>query len=147
MVLMARLSLLPSHCTYSIHMSALKGIKLTSAVTTVIFALAGTNFFKFLAALLVSLIQPFAYVYVGEAVLEAQRAYVTTTRRVEADELQIERKDSSNIASDVTLVASIVISLGAMFYINRKANKAKPGFVTERRMARRVSKSLSCTVV
>ena len=50
----------------------------------------------------------------------------------------VEHKGSnaSSIASNVTLVASILISIAAMFYINTKANKAKPGFITERRMAR-----------
>ncbi|KZV64588.1 hypothetical protein PENSPDRAFT_757124 [Peniophora sp. CONT] len=110
MVLMARLSLLPSH------------------FTTVVFALAGTSFWKFLAALIISLIQPFSNVYLGVAAIEKEEHKGSNT---------------SSIASNVTLVASILISLAAMFYINHNANKAKPDFITQRRMTRQGERSES----
>ena len=42
----------------------------------------------------------------------------------------------SKIASDVTIVAYVLITIIAMAYIDHKANKAKPDLVTERRMSR-----------
>ncbi|VDC01184.1 unnamed protein product [Peniophora sp. CBMAI 1063] len=103
-VLMARLSFLPSH------------------FTTIVFAMAGTNFWKFLVALIVSLIQPFTYVYLGAVAIQ---------------KAEHKEDNTSQTVSTLTTVASVIIGLAAMLYINVKANKAKPDFITERRLARR----------
>ncbi|KZV71221.1 hypothetical protein PENSPDRAFT_751930 [Peniophora sp. CONT] len=112
MVLMTRLSVLPS------------------SYTTVVFALAGTNFFTFLSALVLSLVQPLANVYIGVLARESADGQSTST---------------SNLASGITIAGTISISIAAMLYINHKANKAKPGFITRRRVERLVSFSGSRT--
>ena len=42
------------------------------ADTTIVFALVGTNFWKFLAALIITLIQPFSNVYLGVAAIQIE---------------------------------------------------------------------------
>jgi len=102
-ILMARLSALPSH------------------YTTIIFALCGTNFFVFLAAVIVSLAQPFSNVYFG------------VLARDEADN---KSSNTEKVVNYVIIAVTIVITIVAMRYINYKVDKVKPTFIYERRKAR-----------
>ncbi|VDC05246.1 unnamed protein product [Peniophora sp. CBMAI 1063] len=101
MVLIARLSVLPP------------------SYTTIVFALAGTNFFKFLAALILSLVLPLSNLYLG--VLARENSDGVST---------------SGAASGLTIAGSVTISVVAMLYIDHKANKLKPAFITQRRKDR-----------
>ncbi|VDC05247.1 unnamed protein product [Peniophora sp. CBMAI 1063] len=108
MVLMCRLSVLPS------------------SYTTIVFALTGVNFFKFLAALVLSLVLPLANVYLGVLAREAAEGQAPS---------------GSNVASGLTIAGSITISVAAMLYISHKANKEKPKFIQQRRIERFAAES------
>ncbi|KAF5378929.1 hypothetical protein D9757_008744 [Collybiopsis confluens] len=87
--------------------------------TTAIFSTCGMNIFVFSIAAVLSLPKQFITVYFG--VLFGQSGQQTTKQK---------------IISDSVVAITILITIGACWYILRKMNQAKPGVIYDRRKAR-----------
>lgn len=88
--------------------------------TTLIFSVTGMNVFVFLAAAIISLPRQFSTVYFG--VLAANNSGQTSK--------------GQRIASGVVIAGTIIITILAMRYMNRKIDEAKPAFLRSRQKAR-----------
>ena len=105
--------------------------------TTIVFALAGAHFLKYLAALIISLVLPLANVYLGVLAIKEAGKYqrlLGNNDLIPATEGQTTH--GSDVASGLTIAGSVTISVIAMLYINHKANNAKPTFLAQRRIER-----------
>ncbi|KAG9312603.1 hypothetical protein JVU11DRAFT_7000 [Chiua virens] len=91
--------------------------------TTAIFAVCGMNIFIFVIAALLSMPKQFITVYIG--VLLENSANGTTSK-------------SNKILSYVVTGVTILVTVAAMWYIQREINRVKPEVIYARRKARQV---------
>ncbi|KZV75952.1 hypothetical protein PENSPDRAFT_680672 [Peniophora sp. CONT] len=89
--------------------------------TTVVFTVSGVNISVFASAVVVSLVKVLPTVYAG-----------TLVRGI----VDGDKSNTPKIISFVAILVSVVITIIAMIYIDRKVNAAKPAFVHARRKAR-----------
>ncbi|KAG1744955.1 uncharacterized protein EDB91DRAFT_1199932 [Suillus paluster] len=89
--------------------------------TTAIFAVCGMNIFIFMLAAALSMPKQFITVYIG-TLLESSANSSTTSK--------------NKIISDVVGVITVLVTVGAMWYITRQVNRVKPQIIYERRKAR-----------
>ncbi|KAH9847614.1 snare associated Golgi protein-domain-containing protein [Lenzites betulinus] len=98
--------------------------------TTAVFSTCGMGIWTFSIAAILSLPKQFITVYLGVA-LEQSEDGQSNTR--------------DTIIKDVVLGATALITIGAMWYIYHKMNKAKPHVIYDRRKARQAKLAMSAT--
>ncbi|KAI6012236.1 snare associated Golgi protein-domain-containing protein [Pisolithus marmoratus] len=89
--------------------------------TTAIFAVCGMNILVFIAAAILSMPKQFITVYIG-TLLEADASGSTSTR--------------DKILSYVVAAITTIVTVGAMWYIQKGVNRVKPDVIYARRKAR-----------
>lgn len=92
--------------------------------TTAIFAVCGMNILVFIAAAILSMPKQFITVYIG-TLLENDANGSTTTR--------------DKILSYVVAAITTVVTVAAMWYIQKEVNRVKPDVIYERRKARQAN--------
>jgi uncharacterized membrane protein YdjX (TVP38/TMEM64 family) len=90
--------------------------------TTALFASCGMNIFVFILAALLSTPKQFITVYLGVILEESSTGGNTSTTR--------------KIISDAVVGVTLLVTIGAMWFIVHKMNKVKPTIIYERRKAR-----------
>lgn len=142
--LIIRLSAIPGHCKLSPSPHAMFALAdkhvLPRTVTTAVFSTCGMSIFTFAIAAVLSLPKQFITVYLGVAMEQSENggkcvvahvwdAWLTLCMRVGGS-----RTDT--IVKDIVIGITVLITIGAMWYVNTKLNQAKPAVIYEKRKAR-----------
>ncbi|KZV82889.1 hypothetical protein EXIGLDRAFT_778111 [Exidia glandulosa HHB12029] len=108
--LMVRLSAIPSH------------------FATAVFATCGMKMWVFLLAAVLSLPKQFVIVYLGVILNDASRD--------DADAAKDKSNKTERIISDIVAAASVLVTIGSLWWINRELKRVKPSVMADRRRAR-----------
>ncbi|KAF9811060.1 hypothetical protein IEO21_06689 [Rhodonia placenta] len=89
--------------------------------TTAVFSTCGMSIFTFAIAAVLSLPKQFITVYLGVAMEQSENGGGSRT---------------DTIVKDIVIGITVLITIGAMWYVNTKLNQAKPAVIYEKRKAR-----------
>jgi hypothetical protein len=152
-VLVIRYSAIPSHCAFQIFTcTTVRSFTYEAAVATVVFAtvgklesmqsarrnlvvLIGISFPVFLGAAILSLPEAFVPVYVGYAMKNNSMFLSYLFGQALIDYVRPLGSTSSTV-KNITLAITLVITVGALIWIRKLQEKAKPEVIYVRRKAR-----------
>lgn len=120
----------------------------TGEVTTAVFATCGMGIWTFILAAILSLPKQFVIVYVGGAparlccvpprMAHALRTVILDDESNKDDTNAAQHKDNTaqKIISDLVAALSVIVTIAALWWLNRELKRVKPTVMAERRRGR-----------